>query len=210
LPPKTSTVPERRDFFGVWRYNAEIKYFENKKMLEIRKANEEDKPEIWKIIRDVIATGDTYVFAPDSGEEEMIAFWCSPEKHTYVAVWSEAPRRAGILSDDLHCSSNGEIVGTFFLKANQPGLGAHVGNAGYMVAPEAKGKGVGRAMAEWSLEEARRLGFKSMQFNLVVKSNEVAVKLWQNLGFEIIGEIPEAFDHPQNGLTNAYLMYRKL
>jgi ribosomal protein S18 acetylase RimI-like enzyme len=177
-------------------------------MLEIRKATEEDKPEVWKIIRAVIATGDTYVFAPDSTEEEMISYWFSPEKHTYVAVWTEAPKRAGILSDDLH--SSGTIVGTFFLKANQPGLGAHVGNAGYMVAPFAKGKRVGRTMAEYSIEESRRLGFKSIQFNFVVKSNAVAVKLWQDVGFEIIGEIPEAFDHAENGLTNAYIMYRKL
>jgi len=178
-------------------------------MLEIRKAAEEDKPEIWKIIKAVIAPGDTYTFAPDSTEEEMIAFWCSPEKHTYVAVWSEAPQRAGIL-DNESSRSNGQIVGTFFLKANQPGLGAHVGNAGYMVAPEAKGKRVGRTMAEYSLEESRRLGFKSIQFNFVVKSNAVAVKLWQDVGFEIIGEIPEAFNHAENGLTNAYIMYRKL
>lgn len=178
-------------------------------MLEIRKATEADKPEIWKIIKAVIATGDTYVFAPDSGEEEMLSYWCSPDKHTYVAVWSEAPKRAGILSDDLH-SVNERVVGTFFLKANQPGLGAHVGNAGYMVAPDATGKRIGRMMAEYSLEESRRLGFKSMQFNFVVKSNAVAVKLWQDVGFEIIGEIPEAFNHAQNGLTNAYIMYRKL
>lgn len=182
-------------------------------MLEIRKATEADKAEIWRIIKAVISTGDTYVFAPDSSEEEMLAYWYSPEKWTYVAIWAEdeqqKPKSAGILSDVLHASS-GEIVGTFFLKANQPGLGAHVANAGYMVAPEAKGKRVGRAMAEFSLEEARRLGFESMQFNFVVKSNEVAVKLWQNLGFEIIGEIPEAFKHAENGLINAYIMYRKL
>ena len=178
-------------------------------MLEIRKATEEDKPEIWKIIKAVLSTGDTYTFPPDSGEEEMLGFWLSPEKHTYVAVWAEAPKRVGILSDDLH-NTNGTIVGTFFLKANQPGLGAHVCNAGYMVAPEAKGMRVGRTMAEFSLDEARRLGFKSMQFNFVVKSNEVAVKLWQKLGFEIIGEIPEAFQHKENGLTNALIMYRKL
>ena len=178
-------------------------------MLEIRKATERDKPEIWQIIKAVLSTGDTYTFAPDASEEEMLAFWFAPDKWTYVAVWSEEPRRAGILSDELH-SSSGEIVGTFFLKANQPGLGAHVCNAGYMVAPEAKGKRIGRAMAEFSLEEARQLGFQSMQFNFVVKSNEVAVRLWQNLGFEIIGEIPEAFQHKENGLTNALIMYRKL
>lgn len=178
-------------------------------MLEIRKATEEDKPEIWKIIKAVLSTGDTYTFPPDSGEEEMLAFWYSPEKWTYVAVWTEESMRTGILSDELH-NSNGKIVGTFFLKANQPGLGAHVCNAGYMVAPLATGKRVGRMMAEFSLDEARKLGFRSMQFNFVVKSNEIAVRLWQNLGFEIIGEIPEAFNHAQNGLTNAYIMYRRL
>jgi len=178
-------------------------------MLEIRKATEDDKPEVWEIIKAVISTGDTYVFPPDAGEEEMLAYWFAPEKWTYVAVWTEAPKSAGILSDELH-SSHGRIVGTFFLKANQPGLGAHVGNAGYMVAPDAKGKRVGRTMAEFSLAESRRLGFQSMQFNFVVKSNAVAVKLWQDIGFEIIGEIPEAFDHARDGLTNAYIMYRKL
>ena len=161
-------------------------------MLEIRKALEEDKPEIWQIIKAVIATGDTYPLAPDSSEEEMLAYWFSPDKHTYVALL------------------DGIIVGTFFLKANQPALGAHVGNAGYMVAPGNSGKGIGRQMAEWSLDEARRLGFTAMQFNFVVKSNKYAVKLWQDIGFEIIGEIPDAFDHAENGLTNAYIMYRKL
>jgi ribosomal protein S18 acetylase RimI-like enzyme len=192
-------------------------------MLEIRKATEADKPEIWKIIKSVIATGDTYVFAPDSPEEEMLAYWLSPEKWTYVAVWSEPPvaenlsvppASAGGLnaadSNNTASDLNGKIVGTFFLKANQPGLGAHVGNAGYMVAPEAMGMRVGRTMAEYSLDEARRLGFKSMQFNFVVKSNQVAVKLWLDIGFEIIGEIPEAFNHARDGLTNAYIMYRKL
>ena len=161
-------------------------------MLEIRKAAEEDKPAVWEIIKAVIATGDTYVFPPDSPEEEMLAYWFSPDKHTYVAL------------------IEGVTVGTFFLKANQPGLGSHVGNAGYMVAPGNAGRGIGRQMAEWSLDEARRLGFRSMQFNFVVKSNENAVRLWQSIGMEIIGEIPEAFDHARDGLTNALIMYRKL
>ena len=161
-------------------------------MLEIRKAAEMDKGAVWEIIRAVIATGDTYVFAPDSTEEEMIAYWYSPDKHTYVA------------------ELDGEMVGTFFLKANQPGLGSHIGNAGYMVKPGIHGKGIGRRMAEWSLGESRRLGFTAMQFNFVVKSNKYAVKLWQDIGFEIVGEIPEAFDHGEHGLTNALIMYRKL
>jgi len=161
-------------------------------MIEIRKAVDSDKPAVWQIIKAVIAGGDTYVYPPDSPEDEMTAYWLGPEKNTYVAV------------DD------GRIVGTFWIKANQPGLGSHIANAAYMVSPDAGGNGVGRQMAEFSLKEARRLGFTAMQFNFVVKSNAIAVKLWQSVGFEIIGEIPDAFDHAGNGLTNAYIMYRKL
>lgn len=161
-------------------------------MLSIRTVSDKDKPAVWQIIKAVIAGGDTYVFAPDSSEDEMLACWLSPEKHTYVA------------------ELDGKIFATFWLKANQPGLGSHVANAAYMVSPEEQGNGIGREIAEWSLDEARRLGFTAMQFNFVVKSNEFAVRLWQKLGFEIIGEIPDAFDHQENGFTNAYIMYRKL
>jgi L-amino acid N-acyltransferase YncA len=161
-------------------------------MFEIREAKKTDEPQIWEIIKSVIASGDTYVFAPDSSEEKMLAFWCGADKKTYVA-----------LSDD-------KIVGTFFLKDNQPDLGSHIANAGYMVAPVAKGKRIGRTMAEFSIEEARRLGYTAMQFNFVVKSNQAAVKLWQSLEFEIIGEIPEAFRHVNEGLTNALILYRKI
>ena len=161
-------------------------------MTEIREAIETDKPAIWQIIKAVIAGGDTYVFSPDAREEEMMAFWFTPDKHNYVAV------------------NEGKVVATFWLRANNPGLGKHVGNAAYMVAPTAAGKGIGKQIALWSLDEARRLGFTAMQFNFVVKSNTVAVKLWQSVGFEIIGEIPDAFAHAENGLTNAYIMYRKL
>lgn len=161
-------------------------------MLEIRKAVNGDKPAIWQIIRAVIAGGDTYVYPPDSAETEMLDYWFSGEKHTYVAA------------------IDGRVVATFWLKANQPGLGSHIANAAYMVSPDAHGKGIGREIALWSLDEARSLGFSAMQFNFVVKSNIFAVKLWQDIGFEIIGEIPDAFDHRMNGLTNALIMYRKL
>ena len=161
-------------------------------MTKIRSAVTADKPAVWEIIKAVIAGGDTYVFDPDTSEDEMLAYWFSPEKYVYVA------------EDD------GEILGTYWIKANQPGLGSHVANGAYMVLRKAKGKGIGRMMAEHSIEEAKSLGFTSMQFNFVVKSNEVAVRLWQKVGFEIIGEIPDAFDHRENGLTNAYIMYRKL
>ena len=184
-------------------------------MLEIRKATETDKPQIWEIIKAVIATGDTYLFYPDSPKEKMLDWWCGADKQTYVAVSAPTPMRDELKNEDLFIPHVGasfipQIVGTFFLKANQPDLGSHIANAGYMVEPEAKGKSVGKTMAEFSLTEAKRLGYKAMQFNFVVKSNEVAVKLWQKLGFEIIGEIPEAFQHAENGLTNALIMYRKL
>lgn len=161
-------------------------------MVTVRTATEVDKPAIWQIIKAVIAGGDTYVFAPDANEIEMMAFWFTPDKHNYVA------------------ESDGKIVATFWLRPNNPGLGKHVGNAAYMVAPEAHGKGIGKHIGLWSLDEARRLGFTAMQFNFVVKSNTYAVKLWQDIGFEIIGEIPDAMLHSKNGLTNAYIMYRKL
>lgn len=161
-------------------------------MAEIRQAEDRDKPAIWQIIKAVIAGGDTYVFAPDTPEEEMMAYWFTPDKCNYVAV------------------EDGEVLGIYWLRANYPGLGSHDANGAYMVSPNAKGKGIGKQMAEHSIEEARRLGFTAIQFNFVVKSNTVAVKLWQSVGFEIIGEIPDAFNHSKNGLTNAYIMYRKL
>ena len=170
-------------------------------MITIREYNEADKEQIWEIIKPIIARGDTYIFSPDSSKEKMLEYWCDVNKKTYVAL-SELPTLAGGL--------DAKILGTFFIKENQPDLGSHICNAGYMVSPEARGKGIGRKMAEFSLTEAKRLGFKAMQFNFVVKSNFGAIKLWQKLGFEIIGEIPEAYRHSENGLTNAYIMYRKL
>ncbi|MGE3467164.1 MAG: N-acetyltransferase family protein [Pyrinomonadaceae bacterium] len=161
-------------------------------MLLIRKAEEGDRLHIWQIIHAVIAGGDTYVFDPDSSEDEMLEYWFAPDKRTYAA------------------EMDGEILATFWIKANQPGLGSHIANAAYMVSPTAHGKGIGKQIALWSLDEARRLGFTAMQFNFVVRSNTIAVKLWKDIGFEIIGEIPDAFDHEQNGMTNAYIMYRRL
>lgn len=161
-------------------------------MVEIRAATESDKPAVWQIIKAVIAGGDTYTFAPDTPEDQMIAFWFAPEKHVFVA------------------EEDGNVLGTYWLKANQPGLGDHVGNGGYMVSPDVKGRGIGKLMAEHSIDEARRLGFHSIQFNFVVKSNTAAVNLWKSVGFEVIGEIPDAIRHSKLGLTNAYIMYRKL
>lgn len=164
----------------------------NDEALNIRPAEESDWPEIWRITRDVIAGGDTYVFDPQTPESEMRPFWFAPDRRAYVA------------------ESEGRIVAAFWLKANQPALGSHVCNAAYMVAPKAHGRGVGRRIGEWSLDEARRLGFTAMQFNFVVASNIAAVHLWQSIGMEIIGTIPDGFNHGANGPTDAYIMFRKL
>lgn len=161
-------------------------------MIEIRKATAQDADGVWAIIKEVIATGDTYVFAPDSPREKMLGYWYGADKHTYVAVL------------------DGEVVGTFVLKDNQPDLGSHISNAGYMTSPKASGKGIGRMMAEFSLTEAKRLGYSAMQFNFVIKTNTRAVALWERLGFAIIGEIPEAMRRKGGDLVNAYIMYRKL
>jgi len=161
-------------------------------MVEIKKATLNDQDAIWSIIKPVISQGDTYTFAPTASKEHMLAYWCGGDKHCFVAVLEN------------------EIVGTFIIKDNQPVLGAHVANASYMVHPKHQGKGIGRNMGESSLEIAMSIGYKAMQFNLVVKTNEAAVKLWMSLGFEIIGEIPDAFQHSTEGLVNAYMMYRKL
>lgn len=161
-------------------------------MVTIRKAESRDRDQVGQIISAVISTGDTYVFDPETTKEEMLAYWFSPEKHVYVA------------------EESGSILGTFWLKPNQPGLGDHVCNAAYMVSPAAHGKGIGRQMAEYSLDEARRLGFTAMQFNFVVASNTAAVRLWHSIGMEIIGTIPGAFRHKQNGPTDAYIMHREL
>ena len=163
----------------------------NKRIL-IRKARAKDHEIIWVIIKKVIASGDTYVFEPGTGREEMLNYWLGADKHTYVAEF------------------DGKVMGTFILKDNFPGLGAHVANGSYMTMPGNFGKGIGRAMGEFSLDEARSLGYKAIQFNNVVKTNRRALKLWRSLGFAIKGEIPGAFDHKELGLVNTCIMWRRL
>ncbi len=161
-------------------------------MIAFRRATVADSEPLWAIIQPIIAPGDTWAFAPDTPKAEMLAFWLGPGILSYVAVLDNA------------------IVGTFFLKNNQPGLGSHVANAGYMVHPAHMGQGIGQQMALFSLDEARKLGYRSMQFNIVVKTNERAIRLWESLGFQIIGELPEAFRHQTLGFVNAYIMHQSL
>ena len=160
--------------------------------MKIRAAAEADRAVIWKIFHEVVAAGDTYAIDPDMSRQEALAYWFSTDTRTYVA------------------DSTVGVVGTYFLRPNQSGGGSHVANAAFMVAPEARGQGIGRAMGEHCLSEARRLGFRAMQFNFVVSTNESAVRLWQQLGFEIVGTLPGAFCHPENGYVDVYVMYCSL
>jgi L-amino acid N-acyltransferase YncA len=161
-------------------------------MSHIRAAVASDRDAIWNIFHAVVAPGDTYTFDPAISREEALAYWFEPSHQCYVA------------------EREGEVVGTYILKANQPGLGSHVANAAFMVSPAARGAGVGRALGEHSLDEARRLGFRAMQFNFVVSTNEPAVRLWRQLGFTIVGTLPGVFRHAQKGYVDAYVMFRPL
>ena len=158
----------------------------------IRPATRADDDAIWQIFHAVVAPGDTYVFDPNISREDALAYWFQKDAHTYVL------EEAGV------------VIGTYVLKPNQPSLGSHIANAGFMVSPSAQGAGVGRRMGEHCLAEARRLGFRAMQFNFVVSTNERAVRLWKQLGFEIVGTLPGAFRHARLGYVDAYVMFRSL
>jgi L-amino acid N-acyltransferase YncA len=160
--------------------------------VNIRRAHDDDWPGIWAIVSEVLAGGDTYTLSPDTSEAEARAYWTGNEVMTWVA------------------ETEGDIVGTYAVRANHRGLGAHVANAGYMVKPSASGKGIGTAMGEHSLDVARAAGFRAMQFNAVVSTNTRAVALWQRLGFRIIGTVPEAFLHRSRGYVDLHIMHRFL
>ncbi len=162
-------------------------------MLTIRPFQEPDWEQVWPILHTTFAAGDTYPFAPESTAAEVRRVWVELPLATYVA-----------------CSAAGAILGTYYLKANQPGLGAHVCNCGYVVAPAAQGRGIAAAMCEHSQAEALRHGFRAMQFNLVVATNERAVRLWQRLGYAIVGTLPRAFQHRRLGLVDAHVMFKEL
>ena len=161
-------------------------------MLKIRTATQADRNAIWNIFHAVVATGDTYAFDPQMSRRDALAYWIRSDTRTYVAT------------------QNGEVVGTYILRPNQPALGSHVANAAFMVAPSARRSGVGRGMSEHCLSEARRLAFRAMQFNFVVSTNRSALRLWQQLGFDIVGTLPHAFRHPEQGYVDVYVMFRSL
>ena len=159
----------------------------------IREYSPDDWPQVWPILKATFASGDTYVFDPESTEEEIQKAWVHTPQKTHVAV-----------------TQNGEVIGTYMLKPNQPGLGSHICNCGYVVASSARGQGVAKQMCEHSQVVAKSLRYRAMQFNLVVSTNEGAVRLWQRLGFAIVGTIPEAFNHRTRGYVSAHVMYKAL
>lgn len=158
----------------------------------IRPAGSEDRPAIWSVLEPVIRAGETYAFDRDMNQEAALAYWTRADTETFVA------------------EEEGRILGTYYMRPNQEGGGCHVCNCGYVTAADAAGRGVARLMCLHSLDHARGQGYRAMQFNFVVSSNERAVRLWQSLGFDIVGRLPLAFDHPELGYIDALVMFQAL
>jgi GNAT superfamily N-acetyltransferase len=160
----------------------------------IREATAGDWPAIWTFMRGIVAAGQTFSWDRDLGEDDARAYWLRPlPARAFVAV-----------------SPDGTVLGTAESGPNHGGPAAHVASAGFMVDPAHGGRGVGRALGEHVLEQARADGYRAMQFNAVVASNVRAVALWQALGFEILATVPEGFCHPADGYVGLHIMYRKL
>jgi L-amino acid N-acyltransferase YncA len=160
--------------------------------IEIRPAEIADSDDVWTVLEAVVRAGDAFVNEPGSTREEVLAGWEGPDSRNFVA------------------ELDGEIAGAYVLRPNNVGLGSHVANASFAVAPQARGHGVGRAMGEHALAEARRLGFRAMQFNAVVSTNQPAIALWRALGFEEVGRIPGAFRLPSGRYVDTLVMHRAL
>jgi ribosomal protein S18 acetylase RimI-like enzyme len=161
--------------------------------LEIERTTIEAAGEIlWKLTRELLEDGATYIFRPDTSRQEVLRYWFPGSGATYLAA------------------VQGEPVGCYLLQPTHPGRGSHVANASYYVASPWRGRGFGRTLCEHSIEMARKAGYRAMLFNLVVATNSGAIALWKSLGFEVLGTIPQAFDHSELGLTNALIMHRML
>ena len=158
----------------------------------IRRAGKADRDALWAILEPVLRAGETYTLPADIARETALAYWLSPDHESYVAVEGET------------------VLGTYYLRPNQAGGGSHVANCGYMTAREAEGRAVARAMCLDSLDRAKAQGYRAMQFNFVVASNVRAIRLWESLGFAVVGRLPGAFRHPRLGYVDALVMYRSL
>jgi L-amino acid N-acyltransferase YncA len=162
--------------------------------VEIRVATAEDWPAIWPFLREIVAAGETYAYDPEMTEDQARGLWMvGPPGQTVVAVEDDAG-----------------VVGTASMYPNRPGPGSHVASASFMVDPRSSGHGTGRALGEAMLRWARDSGFRAVQFNAVVETNERAVRLWRSLGFVVIGTVPDAFAHPVHGYVGLHVMHRFL
>jgi ribosomal protein S18 acetylase RimI-like enzyme len=161
-------------------------------VISIRPSTMADANAVWKILEPTIRSGETYTLPRDFTREQALEYWYASHHETFVA------------------EENEKLLGAYYLRANQQGGGGHVSNCGYMTAPWAAGRGIASAMCVHSLNRARERGFRAMQFNIVISTNEIAVRLWQKFGFEITGRLPGAFHHPKQGYVDAYVMYRQL
>ena len=158
----------------------------------IRPATPDDRAAIWAVLEPIIRAGETFALPRDMTSDEAVSAWMSRGHDVFVAL------------------DAGAVVGTYYLHENQRGGGAHVANCGYATAESARGRGVARAMCTHSLAHARARGFRAMQFNIVVSTNERAVRLWQAMGFAIVGRLPGAFLHPVHGYVDAFVMFQTL
>lgn len=160
--------------------------------ITIRPLTPADHAALLSMLLPVFRAGETYTVAPDISADAALAFWTAPEKTVFVA------------------ESGGAIIGTYYIRPNQAGGGAHICNCGYITAEAATGRGVARKMLAHSLETARAQGYRGMQYNFVVSENTRAVETWQKAGFEIVGRLPQAFNHPTKGLVDAFVMFKSL
>lgn len=160
--------------------------------MNIRTASANDFNQIWPIFHEIVKAGDTYALSPETSKFEA------------QKIWLEQPQKTFVVEID------GKVLGSYYIKTNQAGPGQHVCNCGYMVAPNARGQGLATMMCQHSQLVAREMGYKSMQFNFVASNNIVAIKLWHKLGFETVGNLPKAFNHPEAGLIDALVMYKWL
>jgi L-amino acid N-acyltransferase YncA len=158
----------------------------------IREARSIDKNDIWEIFQLIIQSNDTYAIPADSCFADFETLWMEASERTYVA------------------EMNHQITGTYIIKPNHMGRGNHIANASYMVHPLHQGKGVGNQMCQHSIAMAKKMGYRGMQFNIVVSTNEPAIQLWKKHGFSIIGSTPEGFLHPVYGFVDTLIMYRSL
>jgi len=160
--------------------------------MNIREATDKDLDEIWPIFHEIVSAGEAYAYPQETTKEQALDIWFNTPGKTYIF------------------EESGNIPGTYYLKPNQAGPGSHVCNCGYMVSSKARGRGIATAMCEHSQEVAKELGYKAMQFNFVASSNEEAIRLWSKPGFETVGRLPGAFNHPAKGYVDALVMYKWL